>query len=62
MLYNEIPLAGKAAVVTMVQVTPAQSRNHRDGAYTAVQKLNADNDGKGVAIGFKQDYYVSLNR
>lgn len=37
--------------VGLVQITPSICHNHRDGAYTAVSKLNNDNDGRGVAIG-----------
>eukprot|EP00985_Skeletonema_marinoi_P012323 scaffold5928_cov128-Skeletonema_marinoi.AAC.1 len=38
--------------VGLVQVTPSGCHNHRDGANTAISKLNNDNDGRGVAIGY----------
>lgn len=47
-------------VVTTVQVTPVGCSVHRDGAVTAANKLNEDNDGQGVAIGFYQDTYVKF--
>lgn len=40
------------SVISMVQVTPSNCFNHRDGAPTGVRFLNRDNDGKGVAVGF----------
>ena len=46
------------AVVTMVQVTPAECSHHRDGAYVAVRKMNADHDGKGIQIGFYGNHSV----
>jgi hypothetical protein len=43
---------GDTSVISMVQVTPSNCFNHRDGAPTGVNRLNQDNNGKGVAIGF----------
>lgn len=40
--------------IPMVQVTPSDCYNSRDGAATGVKSLNSDNDGRGVAIGFRQ--------
>mmetsp|Transcript_42994 Transcript_42994/g.103963 ORF Transcript_42994/g.103963 Transcript_42994/m.103963 type:complete len:1227 (+) Transcript_42994:445-4125(+) len=38
--------------IPIVQVTPSGCNNHRDGAMTGVEILNADNDNRGVAIGY----------
>jgi hypothetical protein len=46
---------GQTSVISMVQVTPSNCFNHRDGAPTGVNLLNQDNDGKGVAIGFSSN-------
>lgn len=46
--------------VTLVQATPSNCHNHRDGAVTSVKLLNADNDGKGMAIGHMNDHYVKF--
>jgi hypothetical protein len=43
---------GDTSVISMVQVTPSNCFNHRDGVPTGVKLLNQDNNGKGVAIGF----------
>lgn len=52
LLYDEGPEASsEATVVTLVQVTPAMCKNHRDGAVTAIEKLNGANGGKGIAVG-----------
>jgi len=48
----------ESSVITIVQVTPSSCFNHRDGAVTGVQKMNSDNDGKGIVIGFNNDHYV----
>jgi hypothetical protein len=50
-----------SSLITMVQVTPSNCNNHRDGPTTAINFLNADNDGRGVAIGFKEDHYVQFH-
>ena len=50
----------RSALVTSVQVTPVGCPPHRDGAVTAANFLNADNDNQGVAIGFQQDYFVQF--
>lgn len=47
-------------IVTVIQVTPPQCANHRDGAPTAVELLNSQNDGRGPAIGYKKDHYVQF--
>ena len=60
-LYDVIPTYQDAAVVTMVQVTPAECSHHRDGAYIAVRKMNADHNGKGVTIGFHGDHSVRFS-
>lgn len=44
-----------STIITTVQVTPVGCAPHRDGAVTAARVLNADNDQKGVAIGFGPD-------
>ena len=49
-----------AALITSVQVTPVNCAPHRDGAITAARILNADHDGRGVAIGFFQDTFVQF--
>lgn len=63
-LYDEatenINATTTTATITMVQVTPANCGNQRDGAVTAIQSLNNDNDGKGIEIGFNKDYYVNF--
>lgn len=51
----------KSSRIAFVQVTPSNCGNHRDGAATGVQFLNADNDGKGITIGFYQDHYVNFH-
>jgi hypothetical protein len=48
------------SLLQLVQVTPSNCGNQRDGAVTAVQKLNADSSGQGFAIGFKQDHHVQF--
>jgi hypothetical protein len=40
------------STIPIVQVTPTNCNNHRDGAATAVKLINQDNNGKGVSIGF----------
>lgn len=57
-IYDEMPTYQDVAVVTMVQVTPAECSHHRDGAYVAVRKMNSDNNGKGITIGFYGDHSV----
>lgn len=49
----------RSTKITLIQVTPASCGNHRDGAVTGVRILNADNDNRGVGIGFNEDYFVS---
>lgn len=46
--------------VGLVQITPSICHNHRDGANTAVSKLNNDNNGKGVAIGHFGTTYIKF--
>ena len=41
------------AEVALVQVTPSNCNNHRDGAATSVRLLNSSNDGKGFEIGYR---------
>ena len=50
----------QSPLVTVIQVTPPQCSNHRDGAPTAVELLNAQNDGRGPSIGYKKDHYVQF--
>jgi hypothetical protein len=45
--------------ITLIQVTHASCGNHRNGAVTGVWVLNADNDNRGVGIGFNEDYFIS---
>jgi hypothetical protein len=40
------------STIPIVQVTPTNCNNHRDGTVTAVRLINQDNNGKGVSIGF----------
>jgi hypothetical protein len=47
-------------LITVIQVTPHQCSNHRDGAPTAVDLLNSQNDGRGPAIGYRKDHYVQF--
>lgn len=46
--------------VPIVQVTPSNCGDHRDGAVTGVRSVNGDSSGRGVAIGFQQDHYVNF--
>jgi hypothetical protein len=48
-------------VIPIVQVTPSNCGDHRDGAVTGVRSMNDDNHGKGVAIGFQEDHYVTFH-
>lgn len=48
------------AIVTLVQVTSTNCNQHRDGSVVAVGKLNADNLGRGYAIGFNKDFFVKF--
>jgi len=48
------------SLIPLVQVTPSNCGNQRDGAVTAVQKMNADTSGKGVPIGFYEDHFVQF--
>ena len=50
----------QASIISMVQVTPSNCGNHRDGSVTGVHVLNADNESRGVAIGFNQDHFVQF--
>ena len=50
----------RTSEITLVQVTPSNCHNHRDGAATAVKLLNANNDGMGIPIGYYQDHYVKF--
>jgi hypothetical protein len=68
-VFNIRPLSGGGAtavadnqtsLIPLVQVTPSNCGNQRDGAVTAVQKVNADSMGLGMAIGFNQDHHVQF--
>ena len=65
-VYDVVPPAlegedgAKTTDISIVQVTPTGCKDHRDGAVTAVEKMNADNGGKGYAIGANGDHYVSV--
>jgi hypothetical protein len=50
----------QTSIISMVQVTPSNCGNHRDGSVTGARVLNADNGGRGVAIGFNQDHFVQI--
>mmetsp|Transcript_4208 Transcript_4208/g.6153 ORF Transcript_4208/g.6153 Transcript_4208/m.6153 type:complete len:975 (-) Transcript_4208:117-3041(-) len=50
----------RSAIITIIQVTRTSCGPWRDGSIIAVDKLNNDNDGKGVAIGFQNDFYVQF--
>ncbi|CAB9509506.1 acid type B receptor subunit 2 [Seminavis robusta] len=49
-------------VVTLVQVTPAASncQNGRDGAVISVERMNAENEARGQAIGFQENSFVQF--
>jgi hypothetical protein len=55
-----VDVVDRTSEITLVQVTPSNCHNHRDGAATAVKFLNADNDGMGIPIGYYQDHYVKF--
>jgi hypothetical protein len=70
-LYDEIPRLSNdyninndsnngtsSPLITLVQVTPYQCREHRDGAYLAVMKLNDYQDQRGVPIGYYKNHHV----
>jgi hypothetical protein len=61
-LYDEKPSipSDTAALITMIQVSPSSCKEQRDGALIATRMLNEDNGGKGVAVGFFEDHYVSV--
>ena len=46
--------------VGLVQITPSICHNHRDGAHTAVSKLNSDHDGRGIAVGYDGSTYIKF--
>ena len=51
----------RTTLVTLVQVTPATAcRDARDGATTSVERLNAQDDHRGLALGFHHDYHVQF--
>jgi len=52
--------SNRTSEITLVQVTPSSCHNHRDGAATAVKLMNANHDGKGIPIGYNQDFYVKF--
>ena len=58
--FSEDDVDDVTAEVTLVQVTPTHCHNHRDGAVTAVNVLNANNDNMGTRIGYFQDHYVKF--
>ena len=53
-------VANNTAVITIVGIFDSACDMHRDGALVAVEKMNDDNDGKGVAIGYNEDYYLKF--
>ena len=59
-IVNNNNTSSPSCLVTTVQVTPVSCAPHRDGAITATAILNADNNGRGVAIGFRQDTYCQF--
>ncbi|CAB9515366.1 Gamma-aminobutyric acid (GABA) B receptor [Seminavis robusta] len=65
-LYDTMPPnrtdSNSSFLVTLVQVTPAASSCYsmRDGALVSVELLNAENDGRGVAIGFHRNFYIQF--
>ena len=48
-------VSNTSSVIPLVQVTPSNCGNQRDGAVTAIQKLNGDTGGLGVPVGFNKD-------
>ena len=59
MLYDVSPvdIDNSTSVIPLVQVTPSNCANHRDGAFAAVQKMNE----AGVPIGFQEDHRVMFS-
>jgi len=49
------------AEVALVQVTPSNCNNHRDGAATSVKLLNSSNGGKGFEVGYRSLAGVAAN-
>ena len=58
--YLAPPPTNASSLVTVIQVTPLQCANHRDGAPAAVELLNSENDDRGAAIGYNKDHYVQF--
>lgn len=58
--FSEATADNVTSEIAIVQVTPSHCNNHRDGAVTATNALNANNDGKGTAIGYFKDHYVKF--
>ena len=56
--YASAPRQHGDVELTMVQVTPSQCADGRDGPVTAVRKINADNGGRGFGVGYNQSRYV----
>ena len=50
----------RTSEITLVQVTPSNCHNHRDGAATAIRLLNANNNDTGIPIGYFEDHYVKF--
>ena len=57
---NNGTVASYDLLVTHVMVTSSNCRDHRDGAVVAIDKLNEDNEGKGLAIGFNENFFVGF--
>ena len=53
-------IVDRTSEITLVQVTPSNCHNHRDGAATAVRLLNGNNNGMGIPIGYFEDHYVKF--
>ncbi|CAB9528586.1 expressed unknown protein [Seminavis robusta] len=53
-------MSNVTTIITVVGVFSSDSDNSRDGGMVAVQALNADNDGRGAAIGYYKDHYVQF--
>ena len=58
--YNATASGPYDLIVTGLMVTASNCHDHRDGSMVAMEKLNADNNGKGFAIGFSKDFYVGF--
>ena len=57
---NHSNITNTTVVITVVGVFTSGSDIHRDGAVTAAQRINQDNEGRGAAIGYYRDHFVHI--